>query len=243
MLCDKYEEALIEAVGNGAALPIRLREHVETCAHCGATLAAQQALVTALDLNMRRTANVEVPDSFLRGIRSCLTEERTSRRSSSPAWVAIAASAALIFLTVMATRDRHAGAVLDVKQASPASGALPHPKEAVFSKDLPKVSFARTRGERSEPRGSQGMGDPRPLIPTGHQEAIDQVIGGVARGQINGEVLLTDAHLTEVEDLQIPRIAIAGIAETSPQDAKSGSSDTPEVRTLEISIDAGRRTK
>jgi hypothetical protein len=243
MLCDKYKEALMEAAANGGALSNSLREHVETCAHCGAKLAAEQALFTAVDFNVRRSANAELPDSLLPSIRSRLTEERTIRRSSSPAWVAIAASAALIFLTVMATRDRHAGAVLDVKQTSPASGALPHPKEAVFSKDLPKVSFARTRGERSEPRGSQGMGDPRPLIPIGHQEAIDQVIGGVARGQINGEVLLTDAHLTEVEDLQIPRIAIAGIAETSPQDAKSGSSDTPEVRTLEISIDAGRRTK
>jgi hypothetical protein len=246
MPCDKYKEALIETAASGAALRISLREHVDACVHCSATLAAQQTLFAAVDSSIRRSANAELPDAFLLGVRSRLTAERISERSWSPAWAAIAASAALIIGTVMVTRDRHSGAVLNVKQTSPNGGVLPYPKEETFSKDSPKVPFEQIRGERHQSQVSQypdQTGDPRPIVPVRNQQATDQLIGGVARGEINGDVLVRSAHMAEIEDLQIPRIVITTIAERLPEDAKSGSSDTPEARTPETSIDADRRTK
>lgn len=224
MLCDKYKEDLTEAAASGAALPSALREHLETCAHCDATLAAQRALFTAVDLNVRRSVNAEPPDSFLPGVRSRLFEEGTLRRSWSPAWAAIAASAALILGTLIVTRDWHSGAVQEVKQTSLDSGVLPHPKEESVSKDSLKVSLGRIRSKRQEPQVSQyhvPTGELRAIVPSRNQQVIDQLIGGVARGEINGEVLLTDAHTTDVEDLQIPRIAIVTIAERSPEDANA----------------------
>ena len=247
MLCEKYKDTLIETAANGGgALPNSLREHVETCAQCGATLAAQQALFTAVDFNMRRWANAEPPDSFLPGVRSRLTEERISRRSWSLAWAAIAASAALILGTVIATRDRHSGAVQEVKQTSLDSGAFPHPKEETVRRESPKASLTRIPSRWQESQLVQydvAMDESRPILPTRNQQAIDQLIDAVARGEIKGEVLLTDARITDAEDLQIPRIAIATIAERAPRDATGNSSDTPGVKAREMSIDGDRRTK
>ena len=246
MPCEKHKDALIEAAANGAVLPNSLREHLETCTWCGAMLAAQLALFTAVDSNMRRSANAELPDSFLPGVRSRLAEERTSKRNWSPAWAAVAASVALLIGTVMVTRDRHAGAVLDAKQTGSDSGVLPDPKEETFSKDLSKVAFARIRGKGHESQGSHShiqTGEPRLSVPGRNKEAIDQLIGAIARGEIDGEVLLTDAPLGEVGKLQIPRIAIVSIAEISPEDTNSYSSEPPEVRALDTSQTAAGRTK
>jgi len=246
MLCEKYKDTLIETAANGGALPNSLREHVETCAQCGATLAAQQALFTAVDFNMRRWANAEPPDSFLPGVRSRLTEERISRRSWSLAWAAIAASAALILGTVIATRDRHSDAVREVKQTGLDSGAFPHPKEEAVRTDSPKASSARIPSTWQKSQFVQydvAMDEPRPILLTRNQQALDQLIDAVARGEIRGEVLLTGARMTDAEDLQIPRIAIPTIAERAPEEATANPSDTPEVRARQMSIDGDRRTK
>ena len=243
MSCKHYKKALIEAAATGAALPRALRDHVAACEHCRAILTTEEALFAAVDLNLRRTASAELPDSFLPRVRSRLTEERTARRYWSPAWAAVVACAALIVGTVVVTRDWHAGAVLEVKQTSPGSGVLPNPKEETFSKDSPKVSFARIRGRRHESEVSQEAGDPRSLIPAGHQEAIDQLIDRVGSGEIRGQVLLVDGRSGQIEGLQIPGIAIASIAEISPEDTNSDSSDEPEVRAPDMSLTAAGRTK
>jgi len=195
---------------------------------------------------MRLRANAEPPDSFLPGVRSRLTEERISWRPRSLAWAAIAASAALILGTVIVTHDRHSGAAQEVKQTSLDSGAFQHPKEEAVRTDSPKASLARipSRWQKSQfVQYHVAMDEPRPILSTRNQQAIDQLIDAVARGEIKGEVLLTGARMTDAEDLQIPRIAIATIAERAPEDATGNPSDTPEVRARQMSIDGDRRTK
>jgi hypothetical protein len=84
MLCDKYKEALIEAVASGAALPILLREHVDTCACCRAMLASEQTLFAAVDAGLHRAANTEVRSCFLPKVRAYLATETVPARNPIP---------------------------------------------------------------------------------------------------------------------------------------------------------------
>ena len=78
MLCDDYKEAVMEAASGRAALAGSVHEHVATCARCGALLAEQRALFGAIDLGLRRSANAEIPNSFLPGVRARMAEESES---------------------------------------------------------------------------------------------------------------------------------------------------------------------
>lgn len=243
MLCDKYNEALIEAAASGAGVPVDVREHLDECQDCCEALAIEQALFTAVDVSLRRGANAQLSDSFLHGVRARLTEERVPTRSWSPAWAAVAACAALIIGVVGVTRDRHAGTVLGGKRTNLSSAVLPNSKDEAFRKDSPKASFASSRSTRRIPANLQKVDEAQPLLLTGHREAIDQLLRRAGRGEIRGQVLLTDDGLGRLDELQIPRIAIASIVEISPESSNSNSADEPEVRARDRSQSVAGGTK
>src|SRR5260370_12877183 len=84
MLCDKYKEALIEAAASGAALPISLREHVDACGRCRATLATEQTLFAAIDAGLHRSANAKVRDCFLPKANANIAAETLPPRHPYP---------------------------------------------------------------------------------------------------------------------------------------------------------------
>ena len=95
MLCDKYEEALIEAVANGAALPNALHEHVQACGHCAAMLAGEQTLFAAVDAGLHKAANAKVRPSFVPNVQTTLATETVPTRNPIPAWGLVCATGAL----------------------------------------------------------------------------------------------------------------------------------------------------
>jgi len=95
MLCDKYKEALIETAASGAALPNALREHMEACAHCGATLVGEQTLFAAVDASLHRAANARVSSGFLPNVKANLATETVPTRNPIPGWAFVCATGAL----------------------------------------------------------------------------------------------------------------------------------------------------
>jgi hypothetical protein len=229
----------MEAAAGGAVLAGSVRRHVETCTHCGALLAEQRALFTAVDLGVRRSANGEIPNFFLPGVRARMAETSRPKRSWGLAWAAVAASAALIIGAVLVMRDRHPGATLTVQQTNPNGEALRRAGEEKFSGASSEVSPAQIQRRRREFQIDVGVADPQPLIHADDQNAINQFIDRTASGEIGKETLLTGEHMKRAEDLQIPRIEIATIADDSPEEAGSPS-NTPEAGT---SSNPDRRTK
>jgi hypothetical protein len=108
MLCDSYKEALIEAAASGAALPNALREHVESCAHCGATLAGEQALFAAVDAGLHRAANARVRSCFLPKVKANLATETVPTRNPIPGWVFVCATGALALAAALLSLPRGA---------------------------------------------------------------------------------------------------------------------------------------
>jgi hypothetical protein len=91
MLCDKYKESLIEAAASGAALPISLREHVDDCGRCRATLAGEQTLFAAIDAGLHRAANAKVRSCFLPKVKATLATETVPTRNPIPRWAFVCA--------------------------------------------------------------------------------------------------------------------------------------------------------
>ena len=241
MLCDDYKEAVMEAASGGAGLADPAREHVATCACCRALLAEQRALFAAIDLGLRRSANGEIPNTLLAGVRARVVEERKPRRSVSLAWAALAASAALVIGAVMVTRDWHSGATATVRQTNPAShdlGKAAGEKVSGSSRELSAPMPRRRREFRSE----VGVADPQPLVRAGDQEAMNQFIDRATSGEIRGVGVLTGEDVKRAEDLQIGRIEIATIADNPPEEGGSPS-HMPVVGAPEMSNDPDRRTK
>jgi hypothetical protein len=95
MLCDKYKEALIETAASGAALRISLREHVDACVHCRATLAGERSLFAAVDAGLHRAANAEVRSCFLPNARAKLATETVPTRNPIRGWAFVCATGAV----------------------------------------------------------------------------------------------------------------------------------------------------
>src|SRR5260370_5036940 len=106
MLCDKYKEALIEAAASGAALPISLREHVDACGRCRATLATEQTLFAAIDAGLHRAANAKVRDCFLPKVKANLAGETVPARNPIPRWAFVCATGALVLAAALLNLPR-----------------------------------------------------------------------------------------------------------------------------------------
>src|SRR5690349_10322219 len=96
MLCDKYKEKLIEAAVRGAAMPPSLRDHVNVCAHCRQTFAAQRTILSAIDIELKEIANAEVPRSFDTRVTANLPVEKMPVYSRIPTWGLVPAAGILI---------------------------------------------------------------------------------------------------------------------------------------------------
>src|SRR4029077_12682791 len=109
MLCDKYQEALTEAAASGITPGGIAGEHLKACARCGQFLAAQEAAFALVDLQLRRTANPDVPRNFEQRALSAMGKESLQkRRAFSPMFgFAAMAVAAALALAVVRTPDRN----------------------------------------------------------------------------------------------------------------------------------------
>jgi hypothetical protein len=95
MLCDKYKDALMETAASGARLPRVVGEHVDVCAHCREALIAQQALATAMDVELRSRVSVAVPANFNHRLRAALEPQFSARNTSYSAVFAFGSIAAV----------------------------------------------------------------------------------------------------------------------------------------------------
>ena len=88
MNCKSAQEIIIDAMASRAGeLRGELDQHVRECANCGAFLANQASLSTAIDSHLRLVANEPVPPSLLPGVRLRLRAGSSS--SEMDLWMAI----------------------------------------------------------------------------------------------------------------------------------------------------------
>ena len=222
MLCDKYKEAVTEGAASGVTLPIPVREHVDACAHCGATLAAQQALFTLVDAGLRSRANVGVPSNFEHRVRAALHIQVSPERRSYSSRLAIgsmAAAAAALALAFFLTDDPNKGR----KEMPPVSLAqtelsVLHPRAASGeSKDVRAPSHqallspSRVLNIARHPNvpalGNSGV---EVLVPQGQEELLLKYMEGVsAQRAARAAFSASLQHETDMKPMEVPSIEIS----------------------------------
>jgi len=228
MLCDKYKKALIESVARNAAPPNALREHIEVCAQCRAAFASEQALCATINSHLRDCANAEPSPSFLPRLRAGIAEERTPAPRWSPMWAAVAASAILSVTTLLAWKPWHTATARRTAPAILASNILPTSPEKQSRSESLTSSTASVTGRSHKTRIFQrdirddelGL-----LVPTSQRAIVDQLIGHIQRGEIDGKVLVPSSRA----DLQISTIEIPPITTPTSLEATSESSTNSEI--------------
>ena len=220
MLCDKYKEALTEAAASGAALPIPVREHVDTCAHCGATLAAQQALFTLVDAGLHSRTNVGVPSNFEQRVRAALQIQvsRGRRPYSSVFAIGWMAAAAALVLAFFLTLNRNNGR----KEMPPGSVAqtelsVSHPRAA--SGERQEVQAFAHQALHSRSRALNLAGYPNVpalgysgvevLVPQGQEELLVKYMEGVAALRARATFSASLQDEADMKPIEVPSIEIS----------------------------------
>jgi hypothetical protein len=98
MLCEPFQNALIEAAASGTEPQGELGAHLRDCAACQAVFEQEQSLFATIDSGMHAVANAEVPPSLLPRVRARLDEVGAPKPAWSPKWFVLAGASAMLAL-------------------------------------------------------------------------------------------------------------------------------------------------
>ena len=226
MLCDKYKEALIEAAASGAALPIPVREHVDICADCQASMVAEEMLFAAIDSSLHERANSKCRGSFASRVQTALNKQPKSQRAIAPAW-ALASAAAIIVCIIFGTQEfgqhsRHSQ-VAGVAKPKLAQGNLRLSKPEIAREGV----SIRKALPKHHPRNTQltfhVVREPEVIVPPDEREAFAKFVAGSQRTQGLAQALLHPAPAKEDSfPLELIQIAQLEIKPLESQDDAQG---------------------
>jgi hypothetical protein len=209
MLCDKYKDALIEAAASGAALPSYIREHVDVCVRCQRVFAARQAVFAAVDMRLHTISNVELPSSFLPGLKAKLAAETSPSRTWSHNWAFVSAAGAVVLAVGLAglprdQRKQIRAESLDRTEKAPAMANG-------LRLDPIHVSKAPARIEVSKARMPQNLlvtnQYPEVLVPREEEKYLEDYYAKLRkRGGMN--LILAGEQEVQAKALQIEQIEV-----------------------------------
>ncbi len=214
MLCDKYKEALIEAAASGAALPISLREHVDACGRCRATLATEQTLFAAIDAGLHRAANAKVRDCFLPKVKANLGGETVPARNPIPRWAFVCATGALVLAAAFLNlpRSSHdegrtegitASSELPTGVGGRRLSLVPAPK-TFFSA---RTSKAPNRQNVSHTKSHE----PEVLIQPDEEESLKRFYASARNRAVEVRAVVADEHEITPKSLAIEQIEVRNL--------------------------------
>ena len=226
MLCDKYKEPLIEAAMSGAALPIRVLEHVDICAECQASMVANEMLFAAIDSNLREHANSKCRRSFASRVETALNKQPERQRAIAPAWALASAAAILACVVFGAQAFRQ-----HVRHSQVAGVAGPNLAQANSRLSKPEIaregfSISKTltsHRPRNRHLDLHVVREPEVLVPPDEREAFAKFVAGSRQTQGLAQALLHPAPAEEDSfPLELIQIAQLEIKPLESQDDAQG---------------------
>jgi hypothetical protein len=229
MSCETYREALIDAAASGTAPVDALSAHLQICAECRAALAEEQALFASVDAGLHAAANTEVPPSLVARVRAQLNFETAPRRSWVPAWLAIAAAAALVLLALSVRTWRSNPGVQNPSDDNSARTIVPPELPNVAPGGIFRTSpVATTSKQRHKARAAppERLEPVSVLLPPGRKEMVDRWLEELQQGKFQAEVLLAEKPEQPLHELQVSPLGVSPI-EVKPL-ANVGSDSEPD---------------
>lgn len=178
MFCAAYERKLKDAAAAGGPLSVELRQHVRVCGVCAAEWEREQALLVAIDGNVREAVKVETPASLIAGVRERIAELGLGTSWWKPALtlsatlVMVGIGARLIFLNwkprVVPEQDRPVAIAAPIAQhgSTEAMSGTDETQGAIASAEQLReqhgirVRLASREGEDSHPMGAEVLAAP-----------------------------------------------------------------------------------
>jgi hypothetical protein len=221
MLCDKYKEALIEATANAAPLPGSLREHVDGCACCTETLAAQRRLFAMMEERLQCRANARVPPNFDHRVRAALHAEVSSERkgySIAFTFAAMAVAAAVlmaILFTHTLRRSSKETARNSAVEPKHLAAMLPKTPNSPEPRSAPRAQ-SRSVGALKAPRALEAFAgrntEPEVLVPKGQEELLTKYMEGLAARSTRIVLSASLQHQPEMRPIEVPSVQISQMA-------------------------------
>ena len=219
MLCEKYNDALIEAAASGAALPSYIREHVKSCVHCQGMFAARQIVFAAVDMRLHTINNIELPSSFLPDLKAKLAAETHPSRTPIHSWAFACAAATLVLAVALIGLRRDQGGQIGAeslnttkKPSAMANGPKSGPIHV--SKAPDRVGVAKARMQQNLSATSH---DPEVLVPREEEEYLESYYARVQKRDGANLVLAgqqeTRAKALQIEQIQVKELKIESLDE------------------------------
>jgi hypothetical protein len=208
-----------------------LRAHASRCEGCRAALAAERALVAAVDRSVEALISGELPLAFAARLRARVAAESAPRGWPGFAWSAIAAgalaAAAVLGAVLLRSSPREERLPMNVanstRSAAPAEPALQEPVRAA----------GRASGAgRGDVGAAQRRSEPPPLrfevlVPRGQLDAALELSDAVSAGRVDGEHLAALAQAAakplELKAIEIAPLEAPRLEERSPAASPDGA--------------------
>jgi hypothetical protein len=214
MLCDKYKKALIETAAKGAVLPISLREHVDACGRCRATLAAQQTLFGAIDAGLHRAANARMRSCFLPRVKANLAAETVPARNPIPRWAFVCATGALVLAAAFLKlpRSSHDEGRTEKTIASSETRASTGGETLSLAPDSKTFSSASAPKESNKQNVSHTMShEPEVLIQPEEAESLKRFYAATRNRTVDVRAVIADEHEITPKPLAIEQIEVKNL--------------------------------
>jgi hypothetical protein len=220
MLCEKYQDALIDLVANDAEPTGDVRVHLDACISCRSHREREQVLFGAIDSGVRAAADVALPTALQRRFEAHIAQEAAAKRAASPRWwmYAAAVAAAVIVLTLPILRPRIAR-----ERVAPFDAPQHAAKQSVTGETLGAVPLDTARVNPRNPRQLSKRparhgenAEPEVLVPPEERVAFERFLS-----DLNGKQDLAAALVKPmVERRERPDALI----------------ETPEIETAALSV-------
>ena len=238
MLCNQYKKTLTEAAAAGdVSLSDALREHLKSCLGCREFFACEQAIFAVIDSRVHENANVQPSPSLLVSVRASIALEPAPKSRPAVFWVPVTASICLA-IAFGAWTIRHRNPGPSETPALAANSVSPRPSQNGSTPFLQPVSARRPK-HRQLSIAAVTNADFRPLVPAGQPVQIDQLVGKIRAGVIDGEILITQPK----QDLQIPAIVIPPLNPELADNESRRQTGVPGISVSEPSLELDRSTR
>jgi hypothetical protein len=85
MFCESYRQPLKDAAASAEALPRSLELHVAGCQDCAESLAAEQAVLVAIQRSLHAAMNAEIPASLITRVRVAIPSDTPAAKPAQ--WI------------------------------------------------------------------------------------------------------------------------------------------------------------
>jgi hypothetical protein len=214
MLCDTYKEALIEAAASGAALPIALREHVDACGRCRATLAAERTIFAAVDAGLHRAANAKVRDCFLPKVKANLATETVPARNPIPRWAFVCATGALALAAAflnLPRRSHDEGRTKAITASSETSASAGEGRLSLAPQHKTFFSARASKAPNKQNVSHTKSHEPEVLIQPEEEESLKRFYAAACNRTVDVRAVVADEHEMTPKSLAIEQIEVRNL--------------------------------